>query len=85
MPARIVRSVSRSALILAAACCGLAPAAHAQDAQSPPVNSALTAPLFYQLLIGEIELSEGSPGNAYQVILDAARKTNVDILIVHTT
>ncbi|MCB2020274.1 MAG: tetratricopeptide repeat protein [Rhizobacter sp.] len=76
MPARIVRSVSRSALVLAAACCGLAPAAHAQDAQSPPVNSALTAPLFYQLLIGEIELSEGSPGNAYQVILDAARKTN---------
>ncbi len=79
MPARIVRSLSRSALVLAAACCGLSSAAQVQDAkdaQAPPENSALTAPLFYQLLIGEIELSEGAPGNAYQVILDAARKTN---------
>jgi tetratricopeptide (TPR) repeat protein len=75
MPARIVRSLSRSTLVLAA-CCGLASAAQAQDAQAAPENSALTAPLFYQLLIGEIELSEGAPGNAYQVILDAARKTN---------
>ena len=38
-------------------------------------NSKLDAPLFYQLLIGEIELRAGSPGEAYQVILDAARRS----------
>ena len=37
-------------------------------------NSKLDAPLFYQLLIGEIELRSGAPGEAYQVILDAARR-----------
>jgi hypothetical protein len=61
MPARIVRSTLRLALVLAAAGLGLAPAARADDAKPPaapaaPVNSNLTAPLFYQLLIGEIEL-----------------------------
>jgi tetratricopeptide (TPR) repeat protein len=39
-----------------------------------PVNSALDAPLFYQLLIGEIELKSGRPGNAFEVILDAAKR-----------
>ena len=42
--------------------------------------SALDAPLFYQLLIGELELREGRAGNAYQVILDAARRQNDDDL-----
>jgi hypothetical protein len=44
------------------------------------VPSALDAPLFYQLLIGELELKEGRPGNAYQVILDAARRQSDDDL-----
>jgi tetratricopeptide (TPR) repeat protein len=35
----------------------------------------MDAPLFYQLLIGEIELSNGQAGVAYQVLLDAARRT----------
>jgi hypothetical protein len=30
--------------------------------RSTPENSSLDAPLFYQLLIGEIELSAGHPG-----------------------
>ena len=30
--------------------------------------------LFYQLLIGEMELRSGQPGTAYEVILDAARR-----------
>ncbi len=89
MPARIVRSLSRSTLVLAVACHGFALAAQAQtqtqDAQAPPTNSALTAPLFYQLLIGEIELSEGAAGNAYEVILDAARKTNDEQLYRRAT
>ena len=38
-------------------------------------NSAIDAPLFYQLLIGEMELRDGEPGTAYEVILDAARRT----------
>jgi len=57
------------------------------DSQTRPVsapgstpNSALDAPLFYQLLIGEIELRAGEAGTAYQVILDAARRTGDEAL-----
>ncbi len=85
MPARIVRSTLRPALVLAAVCFGLAPAAHADDAKTPPANSDLTAPLFYQLLIGEIELQEGQAGNAYEVILDAARKSKDEQLYRRAT
>jgi Flp pilus assembly protein TadD len=35
----------------------------------------MDAPLFYQLLIGEIELQNGQAGVAFQVLLDAARRT----------
>ena len=61
-----------------AAATAAAPAATA--ASSPPASSALDAPLFYQLLIGEIELKSGRPGNAYQVILDAARRQGDEAL-----
>ena len=37
-------------------------------------NSALDAPLFYQLLLGEINNVGGDPGAGYSLILDAARK-----------
>ena len=37
-------------------------------------SSGLDAHLFYQLLIGEIELRSGRAGNAFEVILEAARK-----------
>ena len=46
----------------------------------PIQSSALDAPLFYQLLIGEIELSAGRAGNAYEVMLDAARRQNDESL-----
>ncbi|MGC4076831.1 MAG: tetratricopeptide repeat protein [Rubrivivax sp.] len=55
----------------------------AAPASSPPAvvrNSLLDAPLFYQLLIGEIEAREGQPGAAYQVILDAARRSRDETL-----
>ncbi len=45
--------------------------------ESPPapvVNSALNAPLFYQLLLGEMNVREGDPGAGYSLILDAARR-----------
>jgi tetratricopeptide (TPR) repeat protein len=45
------------------------------QAQPVPERSSLDAPLFYQLLIGELELRDGRAGNAYQVLLDAARRT----------
>ena len=50
--------------------------AHAQEGPSTPfTNSAMDAPLFYQLLIGELELNSGQAGVAFQVLLDAARRT----------
>ena len=43
-------------------------------AAEPVVNSKLNAPLFYQLLLGEMQVSAGEPGAGYSLILDAARK-----------
>ena len=40
-------------------------------------SSALDAPLFYQLLLGELNVQGGEPGTGYSLILDAARKANV--------
>ena len=40
----------------------------------PVVNSSLNAPLFYQLLLGEMNVREGDPGAGYSLILDAARR-----------
>ncbi len=68
---------------LGAVLVGLAPAAWAQaatntdaaaQAPEPVHNSSLTAPLFYQLLLGEMQVSAGEPGAGYSIILDAARK-----------
>ncbi len=36
--------------------------------------------MFYQLLIGELELRQGQAGNAFEVILDAARRTRDELL-----
>ena len=70
-----------SALFVSTA--SLSSGAHAQtteaakeEARDAPIsNSDIDAPLFYQLLIGEMELRSGQPGTAYEVILDAARRT----------
>jgi tetratricopeptide (TPR) repeat protein len=42
---------------------------------APPAPSALDALLFYQLLIGELELQTGRPAVAVEVLLDAARRS----------
>lgn len=69
MPFPVRRIACAAALLL-----GLQ--AHAQEAPSTPfTNSAMDAPLFYQLLIGELELNSGQAGVAFQVLLDAARRT----------
>ncbi|MDP3205815.1 MAG: tetratricopeptide repeat protein [Hydrogenophaga sp.] len=51
-----------------------APAAAATPGAGEVVNSALNAPLFYQLLLGELNVRGGEPGTGYSFILDAARK-----------
>ncbi|HEX4235873.1 MAG TPA: tetratricopeptide repeat protein [Caldimonas sp.] len=48
-------------------------------------NSSLDAPLFYQLLLGEIELRDGQAGTAYQLMLDAARRTKDEQLFRRAT
>lgn len=41
-----------------------------------PVTSSMDAALFYQLLLGELNVQGGEPGTGYSLLLDAARKTN---------
>ena len=40
-----------------------------------PAPSALDAVLFYQVLLGELNVREGSPGAGFSILLDAARKS----------
>lgn len=40
-----------------------------------PAPSALNAVLFYQILLGELNVREGSPGAGFSMVLDAARKS----------
>ena len=66
----------------------LAPIAYAQTLREAPStvrNSALTGPLFQQLLIGEIEFRQGDLAAAYQLILDAARRTKDEQLYRRAT
>lgn len=47
----------------------------APQAESKPKSSALDAALFYQILLGELNSRQGSPGSGFSIMLDAARKT----------
>ena len=86
MPARTFHRKAVHALALSAALAAAAAAPPFALAATPKadsaavVNSSLTAPLFYQLLIGELELRQGAPGAAFDVLLDAARKTKEEQL-----
>jgi tetratricopeptide (TPR) repeat protein len=53
-----------------------APPAAADPA--PPLNSAMDDRLFYQLLVGELALTQGDLSTAYSWLLDAARRTRDD-------
>jgi tetratricopeptide (TPR) repeat protein len=89
MPTFTPRSGGTAALLVASLL--LATSAGAQDAQSAPAapekfeNSAMNAPLFQQLLIGEIEFREGDLAAAYQLVLDAARRTKDERLFRRAT
>ena len=58
---------------------GLLAPAHAQPAPTlafPPAQApALSAELFYQLLLAEFQLQSNDPGAAYSLMLDAAKRT----------
>ncbi len=54
------------------------PPAAAAAPEAPPQNSMLDDRLFYQLLVGEIALTQGDLGTAYTWLLDAARRTRDD-------
>ena len=62
-----------------------APAADAKAAAEPFENSRIDAQLFYQLLISEMELGAGEAGTAYEVMLDAARKSRDEVLYKRAT
>ncbi len=74
-----IRSAFLLPSLLVAFACGSASAQAAAPAE-PVSNSSLDSLLFYQLLIGELELSAGRVGNAYGVILDAARRHGDEVL-----
>lgn len=78
MPAFRIASASRRrpvlVLALVALSAAVGTAVAAEPAASKVQNSNLDAPLFYQLLLGEIELRDGQVGTAYQLMLDAAKR-----------
>lgn len=59
--------------------CALNAAAQVPATEAPapetPQPSALDAQLFYQLLLGELQVGGGEPGAGYSLILDAARRS----------
>ena len=71
-----MKRLTRAALGVALAAL-YANGAVAQAATEPsPPQSALDAPLFYQLLLGELSARGDEPSTGFSLILDAARKTN---------
>lgn len=56
-----------------------------RTAEPAVVNSALDAALFYQLLVAEMELRAGAAGTAYELLLDAGRKTRDERLFQRAT
>ena len=54
-------------------------------AEPPVQNSNLNAVLFYQLLLGELNVQAGEPGSGFAILLDAARKTKDEALYQRAT
>ncbi|MFC5607806.1 tetratricopeptide repeat protein [Variovorax soli] len=51
------------------------PSAPPPKTESPAVPSAMTAQIFYEVLVGELTLRTGDPGTSYTLLLDSARRT----------
>ena len=76
-PRRLLRNVLTR--MLGVGLMVIAPVTWAQAQATPPAeppvaNSDLGAPLFYQLLLGELNVTAGEAGTGYSLMLDAARK-----------
>jgi len=54
-------------------------------AEPPAPNSKLNAALFYQLLLGELNVQAGEPSAGFAILLDAARKTKDEALFQRAT
>ena len=73
---RIAPRFTLLALLLAAfGAKAQAPGVPAAAATASAQSSALDGPLFYQLLLGELNANGDEPGAAFSLMLDAARKT----------
>jgi tetratricopeptide (TPR) repeat protein len=73
----------RMALLMAAVFGTMLAHGQASDADNRPTpiqNSAMDAPLFYELLIGEVEFHSGQAANGFEVVLNAARRTRDESL-----
>ncbi len=54
--------------------------ASAATKEAEIVNSELTGPLFYEILVGELSAQDGDAGTGYALLLDAARNTRSQAL-----
>ncbi len=85
-PSRLTRWLATAAVLLlvpavqAQAAPPEEPASPAARGAATPANSSLDDRLFYQLLIGEMALNSGDASSAYELMLDAARRTRDDKL-----
>jgi tetratricopeptide (TPR) repeat protein len=78
---RPIRRVASGALLSVSMLGVSAPSwANTEDTTQAPYRSAMDAPLFFQLLLGEIELQAGRTPQAFDVLLDAARRTRDESL-----
>jgi tetratricopeptide (TPR) repeat protein len=78
-------AIAASALLLAQGVLAQSTEPDRTAAAEPRTRSSLDSQLFYQLLIGEIELRSGEAGTAYEVVLDAARRTKDEQLFRRAT
>lgn len=76
MPALNCRTAGARALVALLASLVVASVpTQAADASPSVDHSELDARLFYQVLVGEIQLNSGDAGSAFQLVLDAARRS----------
>ena len=83
LPALLSALLAAPLLSLAQTPAAPAPAAPA-TAEAPTENSDMDGRLFFQLIIGEMALTQGDAGTAYDWLLDAARRTKDEGLFRRT-
>ncbi|MGZ5181407.1 MAG: tetratricopeptide repeat protein [Ramlibacter sp.] len=71
-----LRLLQGAVLLLALAQAGIAQTAGTDTTEPPPAPSALDAELFYELLLGELNVQGTEPAAGFALVLDAARRTN---------